>query len=405
MVQVSNGSDDAEEGEDGSIQLNSSDLELVADSGAGLQTVGIRFAGIEIPQGVQIARAYIEFEADETSSAPATLTITAQDSDNAATFTSAAYDISSRLTVPDEVVWDNISAWETVNEKHQTPDLSRVVQDVINRGGWISGNAMVFIINGTGVRTAESLNGERQAAPTLYIEYNFGPQVNRAPVVVAGIDQTVSLPAAEGSLNGSVSDDGLPAGILTTSWSQLSGPGTAVFYDTTNVDTSVTFDAVGEYVLQLEADDGEYIVADTINISVTEPDITPPSIPLNLTANPVSGSQIDLNWEASTDNVAISGYIIYQDGISLTTVTGTSYSDTGLSSMTTYVYTVEAIDPSFNYSGESDPVSATTPEEIYQVMVQVSNGSDDAEEGEDGSIQLNSSDLELVADSGAGLQT
>ena len=99
------------------------------------------------------------------------MSITAQESDNAQTFSSIPYDISNRQIVLRMVEWSNIDAWTVVNEKHQTPDLSLIVQDVINRGGWVSGNAIAFILTGTGVRTAESYNGERTAAPTLHIEY------------------------------------------------------------------------------------------------------------------------------------------------------------------------------------------------------------------------------------------
>jgi len=172
-VQVSSGNDDAEEGEDGSIQLASSDLELVEDRRAGSQTVGIRFAGIDIPQGVQVTNAYIEFEADETGTEPAILSITAEESDDAQAFSSAAYDISDRLKMSSSVEWNNIEPWDIVNAKHQTPDISLVVQDIINRGGWVSGNAIAFIITGTGVRTAESYEGERTAAATIHIEYVY----------------------------------------------------------------------------------------------------------------------------------------------------------------------------------------------------------------------------------------
>ena len=65
------------------------------------------------------------------------------------------------------------------------------------------------------------------------------------------------------------------------------------------------------------------------------PDATPPSTPANLTATAVSSSQIDLSWDASTDNIAVTGYNIYRDGggTPIATVTGTTYQDTGLSAL------------------------------------------------------------------------
>ena len=50
----------------GNVALGSSDLELVFDKG-GNQTVGMRFRGINVPQGATITKAYIQFQVDEKS--------------------------------------------------------------------------------------------------------------------------------------------------------------------------------------------------------------------------------------------------------------------------------------------------------------------------------------------------
>jgi hypothetical protein len=69
------------------------------------------------------------------------------------------------------VAWSNISPWNTVGEKHQTPNLGPVVQEVVNRAGWQSGNALVVIITGTGKRTAESYDGSASGAPRLVVSF------------------------------------------------------------------------------------------------------------------------------------------------------------------------------------------------------------------------------------------
>jgi chitodextrinase len=91
-------------------------------------------------------------------------------------------------------------------------------------------------------------------------------------------------------------------------------------------------------------------------------DVTSPTIPANLTATAVLSSQINLSWDASTDDVAVSGYKIYRDGggTPIATITGTTYSDTGLSSSTLYTYTVSARDAANNESAESSQASDTT---------------------------------------------
>jgi hypothetical protein len=90
------------------------------------------------------------------------------------------------------------------------------------------------------------------------------------------------------------------------------------------------------------------------------PDSEPPTVPTDLEALAVSSTEIDLSWTASTDDVAVTGYRIYRDGDPAGTSTGTTYSDTGLSPLTTYTYEVSAYDAAGHESARSLPASATT---------------------------------------------
>lgn len=100
----------------------------------------------------------------------------------------------------------------------------------------------------------------------------------------------------------------------------------------------------------------------TWNITVTDagPDTQPPSVPTGLTATAVSTSQINLAWNASTDNVGVAGYDIYRNGSYLTSVTGTTYSNTGLAMGTTCSYSVAAYDAADNISGQSNAAETST---------------------------------------------
>ncbi|MBP6963901.1 MAG: GerMN domain-containing protein, partial [Armatimonadetes bacterium] len=102
----------------------------------------------------------------------------------------------------------------------------------------------------------------------------------------------------------------------------------------------------------------------TVNSAVI--DTEPPTVPTNLQASAPNMTQVNLTWSASTDNVGVAGYKIYRNGTYLTSVTGTSYSNTGLSSNTPYSYAVSAYDGSGNESAQCAPVSATTWALIYQ---------------------------------------
>jgi chitodextrinase len=92
-------------------------------------------------------------------------------------------------------------------------------------------------------------------------------------------------------------------------------------------------------------------------------DSTPPSVPTGLSATPASCSQINVAWNASTDNAGGSGiqnYSLYRNGSLLTTTAATSFPDTGLAASTNYSYAVLARDNSGNTSAQSTAVNAST---------------------------------------------
>ena len=91
---------------------------------------------------------------------------------------------------------------------------------------------------------------------------------NGPPSVDAGLAQVSNFPAAV-LLSGTASDDGEPdpPAALSTTWSQVSGPGTATFADPGSLNTSVTFSASGLYTLRLTADDGELQTSDEVTIT------------------------------------------------------------------------------------------------------------------------------------------
>jgi chitodextrinase len=89
-------------------------------------------------------------------------------------------------------------------------------------------------------------------------------------------------------------------------------------------------------------------------------DTTAPSVPGNLRSTGVTASSVALAWNASTDNVGVTGYNVYRGGTLVTTVTGTTYTDTGRAASTAYTYTVRARDAAGNLSGVSNSVTATT---------------------------------------------
>ena len=89
-------------------------------------------------------------------------------------------------------------------------------------------------------------------------------------------------------------------------------------------------------------------------------DTSAPSVPAGLSANAFSATTVNLSWVASTDNVGVTGYRIYRDGVVVTTSPTNAYSDAGLTAATTYAYRVSALDAAGNESAQSDAVTVTT---------------------------------------------
>jgi len=89
-------------------------------------------------------------------------------------------------------------------------------------------------------------------------------------------------------------------------------------------------------------------------------DILAPTAPSGVIATAVSQNQINLSWTVATDNVGVTGYRVYRDGVDQGTTTNTVFQSTGLTAGTTYTYTVRAYDAAGNQSTDSNSVSATT---------------------------------------------
>ncbi len=100
---------------------------------------------------------------------------------------------------------------------------------------------------------------------------------NQKPKVNAGSDQTISLTDSV-SLNGEISDDGLPnpPNALEIKWSKLSGPGNVSFSSTNTTSTSASFSKEGKYILELSADDSRLRASDQVSITVLA-DSSPPT--------------------------------------------------------------------------------------------------------------------------------
>lgn len=90
------------------------------------------------------------------------------------------------------------------------------------------------------------------------------------------------------------------------------------------------------------------------------PENVPPTTPGNLSVLSVTDTTVTISWSASSDNVAVTNYRVLRNGVQIATPPSTTYTDSGLSPLSSYTYQVCAEDPAGNISPLSNTVMATT---------------------------------------------
>ncbi|HWC57826.1 MAG TPA: Ig-like domain-containing protein [Candidatus Paceibacterota bacterium] len=222
------------------------------------------------------------------------------------------------------------------------------------------------LANGTHTFTAKASDAAGNSTTSSAISVTVS---NAVPVVNAGTDQTIILPASSTTLTGTASD---PEGAsLTTTWSEVSGPNTATITAPSSLTTSVTGLIQGTYTFWLTASDGVRSNADAIAVTVAA-DTQAPSVPTALTGTTTMNSAT-LSWTAATDNVGVTSYIIYRAGTKVGTSTTTTYTDSGLAPATTYSYTVAAADAAGNTSAQSTAKALTTAADTQAPSVNITS--------------------------------
>ncbi len=140
---------------------------------------GFRFDGFAIPDGATIVSASLQFtiESSSPSGSPSNR-IVGEAADDAPTFVEATNNITNRTTTSASVIWD-YPAWPGLGSgpAQQSPDLSLIIQEIVDRLGWTSGNALVLIFepnSGDDKRLAWTFDGSAADAAVLDIEYSVG---------------------------------------------------------------------------------------------------------------------------------------------------------------------------------------------------------------------------------------
>jgi hypothetical protein len=171
---VASGNDDAEEYSNGTVILNSDDIDLVYDSKtSGNQTVGLLFRNLNIPSGSTITKAYIQFTANKRTTNTCSLLIRGEANSSAAGFSTSSKNLSTRTKTTAGVTWVPLP-WKVVGSHgatEQTKDISFVVQEIVNLQGWSTASNLVILITGSGTRTACSYETSAASVAVLHVEY------------------------------------------------------------------------------------------------------------------------------------------------------------------------------------------------------------------------------------------
>jgi RHS repeat-associated protein len=137
--------------------------------------------------------------------------------------------------------------------------------------------------------------------------------VNAAPTVDAGPSVSIPIQIPTAALSGFVADDGLPTnGVVTSTWSVVSGPGNVMFADTSSSNTTAVFDSVGTYVLRLTADDSALANSSDVTVMVYDPTQAnqPPVVDAGTDQTIVLPQDVALNGTVSDDGLP--GPSLYQ---------------------------------------------------------------------------------------------
>ncbi|MEJ1354755.1 MAG: PilC/PilY family type IV pilus protein [Candidatus Sedimenticola sp. (ex Thyasira tokunagai)] len=178
------------------LQINFTD-----DGTTDTQKAGFRFRNVAIPQGATITSAHLEFTAAVDDSDDASMTIRGVASDDAVVFANTSSFLSGRTLTSAKKDWDDIPSW-TQETIYQTPDITSVVQEIVNRNGWCGGNSMAFVLaqnsdNDDAQRLAYSYDGDTTKVPRLRIEYD--ENITLSDTVNGCINQTFQTQVIAGS--------------------------------------------------------------------------------------------------------------------------------------------------------------------------------------------------------------
>jgi hypothetical protein len=249
-------------------------LSLVACSGSGSAPATLADDVVTVASDGEIS--------DDEQNLPQVIVRTSED---ISVMSGETFDVSAAIILETTLANLPIYQWQVLNPEADViidkPDSTRTTM-LFNTAGLFE------------VQFTASI-GEQYGEDSIMVTVE-DPIINRAPQVNAGNSINLDFNQLL-ELNGVADDDGLPASSISTQWTFSSNDGNATFGESSQTDTSVTFDFPGTYTLSLTAFDGELSSTDSLIVTVNEPKFVEPEPDTSVTAGGVNANR---NWKSVT---------------------------------------------------------------------------------------------------------
>ncbi|NDV92183.1 pilus assembly protein PilY [Alteromonas sp. 345S023] len=159
----------------GVVNTNSDDV--VLSSGTETVLAGLRFSELNIPQGATIESAYIRFTSERFNVAATELSIMGEASASSSVFSASSSNLSSRVRTQAQVTWATDNDFPASGEVVTTPDISSVIQEIVDLDQWCGGKDLSLLIEGVSSdsasnRLARAQDAGQGGAPQLVVTYD-----------------------------------------------------------------------------------------------------------------------------------------------------------------------------------------------------------------------------------------
>jgi len=281
-----------------------------------------------------------------------------------------SYTITVTPTWTGTVYAEGYAVWIDYNDDQDFSDAGELVWSKAASTDTPNSGSFTVPTGTAGVATRMRVSMKYNGVPTECESFTYG-EVEDYTVNLGGAGADTQAPTAPTNLSAS--------NVLQTtvdlSWTAATDNVGVTGYDVyqgatnlgtvTGTTTQITgLTAATAYSFNVRARDAAGNISgasNTVNVTTApSPDTEAPSVPTSLSASNITDTTADLSWNASSDNVGVTGYNVFSNNVSIGTVTGTSANVTGLIAGAAYAFEVSAFDAAGNTSGLSNTVNIVT---------------------------------------------